>query len=124
MRVVFYVLRFTGIFHVGPKTAARNNKDKINNDAYTGSMETDIGYGMVECRGIRNGSRDNLGVLQATFSDYTTMYARTHTRTMLKVYYCVYKDSSCAPSLSQMNPIEAFTSYIRDVCLNIIILYT
>jgi len=43
---------------------------------------------------------------------------------MLKVYYCVYKDSSCVPSLSQMNPIKSFTFYIRDVRFNIINLYT
>jgi hypothetical protein len=43
----------------------------------------DIGYGVVECRGIRTGSRDSLGVLQTTFSDYATTYvrARAHTHT-------------------------------------------
>jgi hypothetical protein len=77
----------------------------------------DIDYGMVECRGLATtcGVCRRLSVIT---------YARTHTRTILKVYYCVYKDSSSVPNLSQMNPIGAFTSYICNACFNITILYT
>jgi hypothetical protein len=54
MRAVLYALRFTGIFHVGPKTAARNNKGKISNYVYTSSMDTDIPYFSSRYR-LRNG---------------------------------------------------------------------
>lgn len=105
-------------------------RTKRSIDANTGSMEAGSPYFSSRWYRLRNavvqGYSDcvlrQLEVLQATFNDY----ARTHaqTRTILKIYYCVYKDSSRAPGLSLMNPIGTFTSYILNVCFNIIFLYT